>query len=213
MSRVTALLLAAGAARRMGAAKLSLDVCGKALAQYAAEAALASRAQDVILVTGAQRKRVEAALRALPLHTVWNARWQAGLSASLRCGLDAACAKTPGPEAVLVLLADQPLVTADLLNRLVELHEAGHTLAACDTGAALGPPALFDRAHFDALRTLSGDRGAQGLLEGAAPEARIPFAGGDIDTPEDLARLRAHFAKAGAEAGAAEPTDEPPRRR
>lgn len=210
MSRVTALLLAAGAARRMGAAKLSLDVGGKALAQYAAEAALASRAQGVILVTGAHRNRVEAALRALPLHTVWNARWQAGLSASLRCGLDAACAETPGPDAVLVLLADQPLVNAELLNRLVELHEAGHTLAACDTGEALGPPALFDRVHFDALRALSGDRGARDLLESVAPDARVHFAGGDVDTPEDLARLRARFAKAGADA--AGPSDEARRR-
>lgn len=200
MSRITALLLAAGAARRMGTDKLSLDVGGKALAQYAAEAALASRAQEVILVTGAHRSRVEAALRALPLRTVWNERWQAGLSASLRCGLEAACAEAPGPDAVLVLLADQPGVTADLLNRLVELHEAGHTLAACDSGAALGPPALFDRVHFGALRALRGDRGAHALLQRTEKAARVPFAGGDIDTPEDLARLRARLAKPGAAA-------------
>ena len=80
--RVAAVVLAAGRSTRMGAInKLIAEIGGKPLVRIAAEQALASRAKPVIVVTGHERERVEAALAGLPVRFVHNPDYAEGLSA------------------------------------------------------------------------------------------------------------------------------------
>jgi CTP:molybdopterin cytidylyltransferase MocA len=94
-------------------------------------------------------------------------------------------------DAVLVMLADQVAITAAHLQDLLH-HFDGQTAVATEYAGSLGPPAIFPRAHFDALKDLRGDTGAKQLLmSGAFPVHAVSFEDSaiDIDTPEDLSRI------------------------
>jgi molybdenum cofactor cytidylyltransferase len=141
-----------------------------------------------VVVTGARAGRVAAALRALPVRVVRNPAWREGLAGSLRAGL----ARVPrGAPRVLVLTVDQWAVTAVDLRALLRAAGRGHTAAACYAGTR-GVPAVFARAARAELSAVRGERGAHALLQ--SPQVRavpLPHAAADLDTPSDLARLRA----------------------
>ena len=118
MVKIAALALAAGRSSRFaaaggqGATKLAAPIAGKPLARYAAEAALASSARPVIVVTGHAQEAVATALQGLPLEFVHNPDFASGLASSLRTGL---AALPPDVAGAIVLLADMPAVTPALL--------------------------------------------------------------------------------------------------
>lgn len=187
MSHVVALLLAAGGSRRMGRPKQLLAWQGTSLVRRAAEAALASRCSELVVVLGSGSSEVAAELGGLRLRTCVNPNWEAGIASSLRTGVGEL---GDDAEAVLVLLADQPKVDAALLDRLIVAREtSGLGLAASAYAGRVGVPALFARSYFDALCGLSGDRGARALLDAHRDDcARVdaPLAAFDVDTPADL---------------------------
>lgn len=187
---MVAVLLAAGGSRRLGAPKQLLRLAGQPLVRRAALAALGSRAERTVVVTGAAAEAVEAALTGLAVEIVRCPDWEQGLAASLRAGIAAACAR--GEASVLLLLADQPAVDAALLDRLIAAHAAGRELVACHYGGAPGVPALFAPRFTRELLALEGDRGAKTVLERAgAVLATLPFPDGalDVDTPGDWERV------------------------
>jgi molybdenum cofactor cytidylyltransferase len=189
---VVALILAAGAATRMGRPKQLLDWGGRPLVRVVAEHALAARLDRVLIVVGAARADVAAALAGLPLEIVANPAYAEGQSSSLRAGVAAL-----GPEvaAALVLLGDQPFVTQAIIERLVgEWRTSGAAVVAPSYAGQRGNPVLFARTIFPELLAIGGDQGARGVL--AADPARVrlvPFDDprplADIDTPEDYIRL------------------------
>jgi molybdenum cofactor cytidylyltransferase len=175
----------------MGKPKMVELLDGKPLAAHAAEAAMRSRAEAVLVVTGCAGDELHRALDDDAFRFVDNADWSSGLASSIRKGLEGveACGTF---DALLILLGDQPTVTAEILDALIERFEAGESMVACayDDGA-IGPPVLFGRHHFPALRALEGDQGARALLrERAVPT--VSFATGhlDVDTPEELEQAR-----------------------
>ncbi|MGE0479613.1 MAG: NTP transferase domain-containing protein [Phycisphaerae bacterium] len=185
-------ILAAGAATRFGASKQLLCIRGEPLVRRAARAALDSLCRPVVVVTGAEADAVKSQLTGLDLTVCHNADWSTGIAGSLRTGVGAMT--RCGVDALVVLLADQPRVSADTIRRVVAAHDAPHRpIVACDYGGACGPPALFPRRFFEELCAVNGDEGARGvfarhrdeLTTVAAPEAAL-----DIDTPADAARLR-----------------------
>src|SRR6185312_6885478 len=114
--RIAAIVLAAGLSSRMGVNKLLQDWRGKPLLRWTVEAALHSDARLVVVVTGHEAAKVEAALRGLDVQFVHNPDYQAGLSASLKTGLSAA----PGSaDDTLVLLGDMPQVSSALIDRMI----------------------------------------------------------------------------------------------
>jgi molybdenum cofactor cytidylyltransferase len=192
--RVVAVLLAAGGSRRLGEPKQLLRLAGQPLVRRAALAALGSRARRVVVVTGAEAERVEAALAGLAVECVRCSKWQDGLAASLREGVSAALAD--GEASVLLLLADQPALDAALLDALIDAHAAGAAIAASHYGGEPGVPALFAPRFARELLALGGDRGAKALLLRERERlAAVPFPGGalDVDTPEDWARAARTF--------------------
>ncbi len=187
---VAGILLAAGAAARMGKPKLLLPWKGEALIHRAARTALAGGLQPVVVVTGALHAEIQSALSDLPVQVVNNPDSEAGQSTSVRAGIRALPQTT---QAVVFLLGDQPFVTPDLIRRLVATYLRNRpVILAPFVGEKRTNPVLFDHSIFDLLCQLQGDAGARSIF-GQYPPAAMPWADErlllDVDTPEDYERL------------------------
>ena len=199
--RVAAVLLAAGRSTRMGAVnKMLAEIGGKSLVRIAAEQALASRAQPVIVVTGHQREKVEAALKGLPLRLVHNPNFSEGLGTSLKAGI----ASVPQEaDAAIVCLADMPQVDAALMDRLIAAFdpERGALVVVPSIDGRRGNPVVWSRRFFHDLMSIQGDVGARHLI-GNYTEAviEVPVSGDaaltDVDTPESLSAVKAEIERA-----------------
>lgn len=192
--RIVALVLAAGRSRRMGGPnKLVQDLAGKPLVRHAAEAALASRADRVIVVTGHMEEAVRSALAGLDVSFVRNPDFAEGLSSSLKAGLDAL---PEAVDAVLVCLGDMPAVTPAMLDRLMAAFapDEGRLIAVPTCQGKRGNPVLFSTRFVAELKTLRGDVGARHLIgehDAAVVEVETGAAAVlDIDTPQALENAR-----------------------
>jgi len=193
--RVAALLLAAGQSRRMGTLnKLLIGIDGKPMVRHVAEAVQASQARPIVVVTGHQREKVEAALSGLGIaRFVFNPDYAKGLSTSLRQGI---AALPKGAEAAVVCLGDMPKVSAGEIDRLIAAFNPVEGRAICvpTRRGKRGNPVLLSSRLFQELSNVSGDVGARDLIA-AHPElvAEVEMEGDgtllDIDTPQALARL------------------------
>jgi molybdenum cofactor cytidylyltransferase len=183
-------LLAAGRSRRLGVAKQLLVIEGEPLTRRAARLALTTSPLDAVLVTGDHAEAVEEALRGLALRCVFAEDFDEGMGRSLAAGLRHL---DPGCSGALVVLCDQPALTAEHLARLVEAWEAAPaTAAASGYAGTVGVPAVLPRAWFPRLMTARGDRGARDLLRENAGEVRVipdERLGEDVDRPEEAAGL------------------------
>lgn len=192
--QVAALVLAAGRSSRMGSNKLLEDLHGKPVVRHVVEAALASRAGPVFVVTGHQAPDVAVALAGLDVTFVHNPRFAEGMATSLQVGVDAV---PDSSAAALVMLGDMPLVSPAAINRLVD-NLAGSVTARAVVPVADGRranPVVIARSLFGAVAKLSGDVGARKLLDQAGDdviEVMVTDEGVliDVDTPEALAKAR-----------------------
>jgi molybdenum cofactor cytidylyltransferase len=195
---IAAVVLAAGRSTRMGAInKLIAEIGGKPLVRIAAEQALASRAKPVIVVTGHERERVEAALAGLPVRFVNNPDYAEGLGTSLKAGIAAVPADADG---AIVCLGDMPQVDSELINRLIAAFdpERGALVVVPTFDGWRGNPVVWSRRFFHDLMSIAGDIGARYLI-GSYAEAvvEVPVAGEaaltDVDTPESLSAVKAEL--------------------
>src|SRR5258706_1321750 len=192
--RIAAVVLAAGLASRMGSNKLLQEWRGKPLLRWTVEATLASQAEPVIVVTGHDAAKIEAALSGLNVEFVHNAQFRDGLSTSLKAGLAAVPSATDG---ALVVLGDMPEINAGLIDRMIAAFSPadGRSICIAMHQHRRGNPVLWARRFFGDIAALAGDAGAKPLLdlheelvcEIDADAAVLR----DIDTPEALAALRA----------------------
>lgn len=192
--KVAALVLAAGQSRRMGRHnKLLALLDGKQMVSHVVDAALASKADPVIVVTGHERERIERAIGKRKVMWVHNPDYADGLSTSLRAGL---AALPEDAEGVLVLLGDMPLIRFDQLNRLINAFDPteGRAIIVPTVRGKRGNPVLFATSFVPEMRDIAGDVGARHLL-GAHAEAVFEIeledeaALLDVDTPDALAAL------------------------
>ncbi|HLJ65335.1 MAG TPA: molybdopterin-binding/glycosyltransferase family 2 protein [Stellaceae bacterium] len=193
---VAGLILAAGQSRRMGTInKLLISIDGKPMVRHAVEAVQAARLSPIIVVTGHEREKVEAALAGLPVRFVFNPDYAEGLSTSLKSGLAALPASSLG---ALIALGDMPLVASSEIERLVAAFNPleGRAIVVPTSRGKRGNPILWAREFFAEMQNVAGDVGARHLL-GANSEllVEIEMAGDgvltDIDTPQALAKLAA----------------------
>jgi molybdenum cofactor cytidylyltransferase len=185
------LVLAAGGAARFGSPKVLANYRGEPLVRRAARLLAARCPGGVHVVIGAAAPGVRDALAGEAVTLVDNPDWARGLSSSLVRGV---AALPPTADAVLILLCDQPAVTATDLDALVSAWQVEPELiAAAGFADRLGPPVIIPRAFWPQLAALRGDQGARSLLEWHAEHTTVPMphAALDVDTPEDLARLEA----------------------
>lgn len=193
--RVSGVLLAAGGSSRFGGPlpKQLVGWRGEPLVRVVARRLLASRLADLVVVVGHRAEAVRQALEGLALRTVEARRWRDGQSASVRAGLEAIDGDAA---AALFVPCDQPLLTPDLIDRLVaRFAETGGPIVAPTHGGRRAAPVLFARALFPELARISGDSGGRQLFADHAVvelEVAEPDPLRDFDTPEELAALRRH---------------------
>jgi len=188
--RIAAIVLAAGASRRLGTAKQLLrDAQGDSLLVRIVHHAIEAGCDPVVVVLGAQAEEVREVLAGEAVVCVDNAHWADGMSSSIRYGIDHIASSTCS--AMLLLACDQPAVSAEHLRLLLAEHRTrGERVVSVYEGVR-GIPAVWPRMDWTALRALHGDRGARSLLRGDEPAIALANGALDLDTPEDVSHWRA----------------------
>lgn len=182
--------MAAGRSSRFGSTKQLIEISGEPMVRRAAALARDVCGERVITVIGHDCGKVLDALGSDAGFVVVNDDYHRGLSGSIARGVRA-CAKDA--DAILLHLADQPLVTTVHLQALVDAWSGGDDeIVATAFDDTQGPPVLFPRGAFDDLQVLTGDNGARALLRDSrfnVRTVRFEPAALDIDEPGDLATL------------------------
>ena len=190
--RVAGVVLAAGTSSRMGRNKLLLPLGGTSVLRRAVATAREAALDPVVVVLGHQSERALSELAGVACTPVVNPEYALGMNTSVRAGVSAV------PEdvsAAVLMLADMPFVTADMLRTLVERHHvAAAPLVVSTYGDVLAPPILYGRALFGELRALDGDGCGKRVVKAHRSEAiEVPWpesALADLDLPEDVDRVR-----------------------
>lgn len=182
--RVGAVILAAGASKRLGKPKQLLTLGGETLLERAVRVAHAAGCSPVVVVLGASAEVIRAGCELDDAVVVVNEDWAEGMGSSVRVGVGA----VQDLDACVVMTCDMPAVTA---GHLWALMSSGEVTASSYSGKR-GVPAYFPVAAFQSLMELRGDSGAKDLLRSARS---VELVGGelDVDTMEDLTRSRALF--------------------
>jgi len=192
-SKVGLVILAAGASVRMGRPKQLLLYRGRTLIRWAVETALASVCHPVVVVTGAHAELVKNELKHLPVLVADNGEWEKGMSSSIRIGTETLVATNGDLDGAVVMLCDQPFVTAAVVNALVEARfKTGKRIVASAYGEARGVPAFFGRQLFPEITALEANSGARQVIANHPDDvATVCFAEGavDVDTPRDYEML------------------------
>ena len=189
-SAIFAVVLAAGSSTRFGRTKQLEQFEGVSLAAGAVRKAESVCGAQSVLVTGKDWQKVADTCAPLAGYFVINTDYEQGLTSSIACGVRAVAERA---DAILLMLADLPLVTTEHLTNLVNAWaESPRTIVASAFEDTLGPPIVFPKSDFDALMQLSGDRGARPIID--ANKERVQAiaceeAAFDIDSPEDLAGI------------------------
>ncbi len=191
--RVAAVVLAAGQSSRMGTNKLLADVNGLPMIRRTV-AAMRQAADLTVVVTGRDAGEIAGALDGLPVTLVHNAQYADGLATSLRAGIEAL---PPDTDVAVIALGDMPLVSPEAVRRLIAAYSPAEHRSVCVPvfKGERGNPVLWGRQHFEALKGMTGDKGARVLFEPLAdeivevamPDEAVLL---DADTPEALAALR-----------------------
>lgn len=204
------MLLAAGASRRMGCCKLTLPLNGRPLVSYALDAARAAL-DPLVVVLGPDpsAELVEAVTPPLtrgeaPIQLITASKAPLGQAESLKAGLRRVLELSPHAPGVMVVLGDQPLLSAPLLHALIDAFRKNMTYGGGDAPFCVAPafegrrgnPVILHRALFPAMQQLEGDKGARDLLA-SVPLHLVPWNTDacltDVDTPELYARLARSF--------------------
>ncbi len=185
---VAGVLLAAGEGSRFGRPKALVELNGQTLAERGVQMLRAGGADPILVVTGAAQVELPGT------HTVYNSEWRTGMGSSLRAALRA-LDSADDAGAVVVALADQPLVGAEAVARLIAVYRHGASVAVAAYDGQPRNPVLLARAHWpEVFATATGDAGARSFLRSHADLVTLVDCGDtgrpdDIDTPADLARI------------------------
>ena len=185
-------VLAAGTSTRMGTNKLLLDLEGASLLRRVATRALDAGLDPVVVVLGHDAEPARRQLDGLPVRIAASAGYREGIATSLRAGIAALPADTP---AAVMLLADMPLVTSDMIRTVANCYrERTARIVVSDYEGIIAPPVLYHRAFFPELASLTGENAGREVVRRHSDEVqavRWPRALlQDIDLPGDYERLR-----------------------
>jgi molybdenum cofactor cytidylyltransferase len=182
------IILAAGSSTRMGKPKQLLPVEGESLLHRATRTALRSKARIVVVVLGANEEDHRRAIKDLGADVIENPDWEKGMGSSLKAGLKYLSGKDD-ISAVVIMVCDQPSVTSEHLDQLIDTHELTKKLVVASQYSGFpGVPALISRDLFDELKAIDDTNGAKKVIQGHLHEtALVTLHGGeiDLDTPDE----------------------------
>lgn len=190
---VAGIVLAAGSSTRMGRNKMLLEVGGQPLVRRAVMAAVEAGLAPVLVVLGHDAERVREAIAGLPCLPVLNPDHAQGVRFSMQAGVRAL---PEGVGAAVVLLADMPFVTADMIRAVADRYRAQRpSLVVSEYGDVNAPPTLYDRALFPELLAMDGEGCGKQVVRRHKHEAAVVAwpeeALADVDVPEDYERIGA----------------------
>jgi CTP:molybdopterin cytidylyltransferase MocA len=185
---IAAVVLAAGASKRLGSPK-QLEMLGQEmLLERAVRTAREAGCSPVIVVLGADAETVRTRSSLGDAVVVVNGGWEEGMASSIRLGMQTCELMAKDAEGVVVMTCDQPAVTVDHLKLLM----SGPGVKASRYAERNGVPAYFPAQYFEELTALKGDVGARELLA-SADASELPYGELDVDTVKDLERARELF--------------------
>lgn len=191
-NKISLILLAAGESSRLGSPKQLLMYKGKNLMQHTIDFAQ-TLGMETVIVLGAFKEEILGQVDVLGIEVVENMNWSEGLASSIRCALSSVLETNPETEAVILVLCDQPFLTADILHEIVEKYlSSGKSIVHCSYGDVSGPPTLFHKSLFRYLMELKGGQGAKKVVDMFPNQvAYVDFPKGklDIDTAADYHQL------------------------
>jgi molybdenum cofactor cytidylyltransferase len=195
MNSVAGVIIAAGSSSRLGQPKQLLVFEGETLLQRAIRQANEADTEPVLVVLGAHRQQIESGVDLSAVSVIVNPDWEEGMAASIRVAILALRERASETAGILLMVCDQPAVTAEHLCAMLAAFEQDRNSAIASVYAGKrGIPAIFPRASFAELLALRGDSGARGLLSDPnrkVIELALEGGGIDIDRPNDLLHLRA----------------------
>lgn len=193
---IAVLIPAAGASRRVGTPKQLLKWGSSTLLGHAIETAQQLDICEIVVVLGAFSEKIETEIKKYAIQTKVNKSWESGLGSTIAIGIDHLIQSDKNFDAVLIMLADQPLIIPYYLNAMIDQFEAGkkQIIASRYREGKFGVPALFDRNYFLELTLLKDDQGAKKLIEKhfeyVSSVDMNPLIS-DIDTLEDYQKMYA----------------------
>lgn len=189
---ISSILLAAGSSRRLGTPKQLLELEGKPVLQHVVDALGDSQVEEIVVVLGHEAERIRASIE-LPSNclTVVNENHAEGQSTSLRLGLETV---DRSADAVVIVLGDQPRLQPEMVDTVVgAFRERGAPFVRATFAGRQGHPLLAARSQWDALRNITGDKGARLLLRGSSvvvEEIEMDGTLLDLDTWDDYEILK-----------------------
>ena len=192
---ITAIVPAAGLSSRMGQNKLLMPFAGKSLIERAVDTLMTSGVDEIVVVLGHEANLVRSRLEGKSVHFVDNPDYRAGLSTSVRAGMEAA---PKGADAMMIYLADQPLLEADEVRRLVlafaEAKRAGKSIVVPFFCNKRGNPVILDASYREMVLDVVGDAGCRRIIKRHpeqvfAVQMETDHVVRDVDTPEDFGSI------------------------
>lgn len=189
---ISAILLAAGESRRMGEFKQLLRLGDKSFVEHCVDNLLASRVDEVIIVTGHRELEVRRAVGDRPVRFAHNAEYQSGMASSIKCGVQALPEST---RACVLALVDQPQIGADVINLVIETYEKAPTIIVIPTyGGRNGHPILLEVSLKEEILTMNPEQGLRQVVRAHLDQvARVEVSSRavleDCDLPEDYERI------------------------
>lgn len=183
-------VLAAGEGSRFGGAKQLAELDGVPMLEHVLRTVASAPVDRTVVVLGADAEGILAGVQLHGAEHTLCESWDDGQAASLACGLG----EVDEADRVLIVLGDQPGITAESMRRVLAALEAGATAARATYESKPGHPVGVDRSLFEEMRDVTGDSGGRAVLAraGAVDVPCDDLGGGeDVDTPEQLERLRA----------------------
>jgi len=190
---VAGILLAAGTSSRMGSNKLLFELDGESVLRGAARRLLAGGVSPLVVVLGHQADQAARELEGLPHEWTLNPLYEQGINSSLKSGVLAA--RVLKAKAPLVMLADMPFVTAEMIAAMIARYrESRAPLVISDYEGVNAPPMLYDQSLFLELLAMEGEGCGRQVVKRHKGEAEVlPWPASalrDLDVPEDYARVR-----------------------
>ena len=194
MSKIAAVILAAGMSKRMGKPKHLLPLNGEPLIYYSITLALQQNLHPIVVIAGQHKKEIEKVIQCDNVTYLYNPDYQSGMASSLKLGIEAVSYEA---DAAMIFLGDQPFVPIQVVQALIKEYELNKDQGVCIVrpryAGELGHPILFDGRLFEHFNKIDGDEGGRSIIRNHKEQLKIidfseSLWGMDVDTPEDYER-------------------------
>ncbi len=196
METTVAIVLAAGASKRLGRPKQLIQIEGMAMLAHLINKISQAGFSKIMAVLGSEHQKMSDTISELPVYTVVNNQWQKGMGNSFSCGLKESLKKWPGMSHLLVSVCDQPFVPVSHFTAIKsKISEDPSLIVASGYNGTFGPPLVCGKTYFEEIIQLDGEKGAKSIFKKYHKQIEIipcEECARDIDTPEDARTFYNH---------------------